>query len=160
MKPTDDVRVWQVLNDLRRPGSRLVYNPSGGDYVAAPSGRRVNRADVSSHLAAGHLRAADGGPPGVFVITDAGQAAWRHAPSAVMHGACDACGLSRTLQPAADGLLVCAGCAATRAAPEEDAPEEEPAAAPCHRIAGAAACPGCGRLCWWCIKAGGKAHVQ
>lgn len=106
---------WRVLNDLRTRGSRLVYNGDG--YRTVPNRTRVTAGEMATLLGLGYIRELTSPPAGVYVLTDAGLAAWARPP-AIITGACDKCGAERDLRPVPAGNygeLLCETCAGAAA---------------------------------------------
>lgn len=112
---------WPVLNALRKPDSRLIYDGDrrndGFGYRAMPDRLRVTAAEVTGLLGRDYIRAAPDAPAGVYVLTAAGLAVWARTPE-IVTGACDGCGATRNLRavPVGDhGVLLCDVCAGAAA---------------------------------------------
>lgn len=107
---------WRVLNGLRRPGGRLVFNAYGDRYDLYPHRQPVGKGVVAVLEDRGYVSRVAERPATVYGITEAGRAAWERAPESVtFSGTCDNCGATAAVRPKRVGLeclYLCAGCLA------------------------------------------------
>lgn len=154
---------WQALNDLRKPGGRLIYDGDG--YRAVPSRRHVATGDMVDLLGHGYIRAAVDAPAGVYEITEQGRAAWTERCPRGIYGECDQCRRTQNLRPVTVGevsIFLCDECAESAADRAQGVADRRPVVATAGR---AWTCDCCGnitaaltitdgkRLCRACLRA-------
>ena len=105
---------WQTLNGLVKPGGRLAYNSYNNRYDLVPHRRTGGKGVVTDLLAQGFVTRAEEAPAAVYVITDAGRAAWERTPEGVcFSGVCDHCEITTSVRPKRVGyecLYLCDRC--------------------------------------------------
>jgi hypothetical protein len=122
---------FQALNDLVKPGGRIVYNGTTNRYELHPVERTVGKG-VFAVLFDRECIARAPGEAAVYVITDKGRAQWERAPEAVsISGVCDNCDVNTQVRPKRLGpecLYLCGRCVA-KLAEEVSGLKASPAAA-------------------------------